>query len=128
MDKAMKGEVDMDDSNKYLYHCNGCQKPDKNYPDKEVDCDECKGNGWIVTDYDEVNGNDLEEECNFCSGYGKYTRRTKLEHHMWARSDAYGLYTGLYCEECYDDPTKYTYRKDRYYDPAYAGENMDPEA
>jgi len=41
--------------------------------------------------------------------------------------DAYGIYTGLYCDKCYDDPHKYTYRKDRYYDPAYAGERMEPD-
>ena len=46
---------------------------------------------------------------------------------MWARADAYGIYTGLYCDKCYDDPHKYTYRKDRYYDPAYAGERMEPD-
>jgi len=53
----------------------------------------------------------------------------KLLYHHWAREDAYGLFTGLYCDECYnsDDSDKYPYRKDEYFDPAYAGERMYPE-
>ena len=51
----------------------------------------------------------------------------KTSEHMWARADAYGIYTGLYCDKCYDDPHKYTYRKDEYYDPAYAGERLEPD-
>jgi len=43
------------------------------------------------------------------------------------RCDAYGIYTGLYCDKCYDDPQKYTYKKDRYFDPAYAGERLEEE-
>ena len=41
--------------------------------------------------------------------------------------DAHGITTGHWCDKCYDDPSKYTYRKDAYYDPAYAGERMEPE-
>ena len=29
--------------NDYLYHCKGCEKPDKEYPNKDIECDECKG-------------------------------------------------------------------------------------
>ena len=47
--------------------------------------------------------------------------------HQWARTDAYGMYTGLYCHKCYKDTTKYTYRKDRYFDEGYAGERLEPE-
>ena len=72
--------------NEYLYHCNGCKKPDENNQ-----------------------------------------RVTPLIYHMWARADVYGIYTGLYCDKCYNDPQKYTYRKDNYYDPAYAGERMNPD-
>jgi hypothetical protein len=50
----------------------------------------------------------------------------ELIYHYWARNDAYGLYTGLYCDECYNSD-KYPYRKDEYYDPAYAGERMDED-
>ena len=113
----------MEHDRDYLYHCGGCGKPDKNYPDKKTECEHCNGTG---------RGNDTfqdePEECGACDGYGAYTARVSpLEYHEWARSDAYGLYTGLYCEKCYDDPTKYTYRKDKYYDPAYAGERMEED-
>ena len=40
--------------NEYLYHCRGCQKPDKEYPNKEIECDECKGTGgdcWKCNGY-----------------------------------------------------------------------------
>ena len=50
----------------------------------------------------------------------------ELTYHYWARNDAYGLYTGLYCDGCYNSD-KYPYRKDEYYDPAYAGERMDED-
>ena len=83
----------------YFFHCSGCEKPDKEYP---------------------MNFDDYE--------YGEPVYNTpKTSEHMWARADAYGIYTGLYCDKCYDDPHKYTYRKDRYYDPAYAGERMEPD-
>ena len=99
MDKAMKGEIEMDDRDKYLYHCGGCGKADKDYKDEEILCEN-------TGDY--------------------YTPRcSPLEYHKWARSDAYGIYTGLYCGKCYKDKEKYTYRKDRYYDEAYCGEQMD---
>ena len=52
-------------------------------------------------------------------------RVSPIAYHMWARADAYGIYTGLYCDKCYKD--NYPYRKDEYYDPAYAGENMEPD-
>ena len=50
----------------------------------------------------------------------------ELTYHYWARSDAYGMYTGLYCDKCYDSD-KYPYRKDRYHDPMYAGERLEPD-
>ena len=84
---------------KYLFHCAGCKKPDKEYPNRFDDYD-----------YDEPVYN-----------------TPRVTEHMWARADAYGIYTGLYCDKCYDDPQKYTYRKDNYYDPAYAGERMNPD-
>ncbi len=70
--------------NQYLYHCRGCEEPDKDNQ-----------------------------------------RVSPIEYHMWARADAYGIYTGLYCDDCYKD--NYPYRKDEYYDPAYAGERMEPD-
>ena len=53
------------------------------------------------------------------------TRIRPINYHEWARVDHYGLYTGIYCDDCYDN--NYPYRKDDYYDPAYAGESMYPE-
>ena len=50
----------------------------------------------------------------------------ELIYHHWARNDAYGIYTGLYCDDCYESD-KYPCRKDYYYDPAYAGERMDED-
>ena len=50
----------------------------------------------------------------------------ELTYHYWATSDAYGMYTGLYCDKCYDSD-KYPYRKDRYHDPMYAGERLEPD-
>ena len=50
----------------------------------------------------------------------------ELIYLYWARNDTYGLYTGLYCDKCYNSD-KYPYRKDEYYDPAYAGERMDED-
>jgi len=81
----------------YFFHCSGCKKPDKEYP---------------------MNFDDYE--------YGEPVYNTpKASEHMWARCDAYGIYTGLYCDKCYKD--NYPYRRDRYYDPAYAGERMEPD-
>ena len=86
-------------SKDYMFHCRGCEKPDKDYPVK----------------FDDYGYEEIITNC------------PKVSEHMWARQDAYGIYTGLYCSKCYDDPEKYTYRKDRYYDPAYAGERMEED-
>ena len=98
--------------NDYLHHCRGCSKPDKEFPNKEIECDECKGTGG---------------DCWKCNGYGVYMPFMSVGCHQWARTDAYGIYTGLFCDKCYDDPHKYTYRKDRYHDEAYCGERMEPD-
>ena len=39
-----------------------------------------------------------------------------IGQHWWARYDIYGIFTGIYCDECYnsDDADKYPYRKDSY--------------
>ena len=64
--------------------------------------------------------------CRGCEEPAKDNQRVSpIEYHMWARADAYGIYTGLYCDDCYKD--NYPYRKDEYYDPAYAGERMEPD-
>ena len=46
-----------------------------------------------------------------------------ITYHMWARSDAYGIYTGLFCDNCYDN--NYPYKKDRYFDESYCGERLE---
>ena len=81
----------------YLFRCRGCNEPDYEYPAN-------------FTDYED--------------GELVYNA-PKTSEHDWARADAYGIYTGLYCDKCYKD--NYPYRKDRYYDPAYAGERMNPD-
>ena len=72
--------------------------------------------------------NDYLYHCSGCKKPDKENHRVSpIMYHMWARADAYGIYTGLYCDKCYDDPQKYTYKKDRYFDPAYAGEQLEEE-
>ena len=80
----------------YLYHCKGCQKADEEYPLK-------------FDDYE------VDEPIY---------NAPKVEYHMGARNDAYGIYTGLYCDDCYKN--NYPYRKDRYHDEAYCGERLEP--
>ena len=83
----------------YMFHCAGCKKPDKEHLLHFGDYE-----------YDEPIYNS-----------------PKVTEHMWARTDAYGIYTGLYCDKCYDDKEKYTYRKDRYHDESYCGERMEAD-
>ena len=85
----------------YLYNCEGCSKQDKDYPNQETLCEHT--GEWYVP------------AC------------IPLEYHKWARTDAYNIYTGLFCDKCYNDPHKYTYRKDRYHDEAYCGERLEPD-
>ena len=101
----------------YLYHCAGCQKPDKEYPNKEKECDVCLGEdvGAYVND---------EGECWKCSGYGVYMPFMSIGCHKWARNDAYGIYTGLYCDKCYKH--NYPYKRGRYHDESYCGERIEP--
>ena len=94
-------------SKEYLYHCKGCQKADEEYPNKKKECEECEGSG-------------REDK-----GTGKFRPRIPVSYHMWARNDAYGIYTGLYCDDCYKN--NYPYRTDRYHDEAYCGERLEPD-
>ena len=81
----------------YMFHCSGCHKPDKEFPLK-------------FDDYEH--------------GEPVYNAPT-VSLHDWARVDAYGIYTGLYCDKCYKD--NYPYRRDRYHDESYCGERMEPD-
>ena len=83
----------------YKFHCSGCKKPDKDFP---------------------VQFGDYE------IGAPIYNA-PRITEHILARNDAYGIYTGLYCDKCYNDPHKYTYRRDRYHDEAYCGERLEPD-
>ena len=104
-------------NNDYLYHCAGCKKDDTEYPDVETKCNICEGSGHMEECEDGW--------CTMCDGRGEYVLYARpIAHHRWARNDAYGIYTGLYCHKCYEDKEKYTYRKDRYYDESYCGEFM----
>ena len=52
----------------------------------------------------------IKANCRGCEKESDFVR--PIQYHQWARQDAYGIYTGLYCGECYDNPEIYTYRKD----------------
>ena len=65
------------------------------------------------------------QRCTGCKEDSGYDIRP-LNYHAWARTDSYGIYTGVYCDDCYDSD-KYPYRKDNYHDPAYAGERLEPD-
>ena len=73
-----------------------CQRPGEN----------CKtlGDGFCVY---------CNEQVVICQG-GCNTCITHRHAFTWIRHDAYGICTGYYCDTCYEDPDKYTYRKDRY--------------
>ena len=71
--------------------------------------------------------NMIEAICNGCKKKADEGFTSgELLYHYWSRVDAYGLFTGLYCDSCYNSD-KYPYRKDRYHDPAYCGERMDED-
>jgi len=84
----------------YKFNCNECRKPDKDFPE-------------LFGDYE------CREEIYNCP---------KTTEHKWARFDAYGIYTELCCDECYENGN-YSYRKDRYptmENDGY-GERLEPE-
>ena len=85
----------------YLYNCEGCSKPDKDYPVK-------------FQDYE------VGQEVYECP---------PVSMHRWARRDVYAIFTGLYCDECYesDDSDRYPYRKDSYAKDLEYGEHIYPE-
>ena len=71
--------------------------------------------------YDE----EIKANCRGCEKESDFVR--PIQYHMWAWNDVYGIYTGLFCEKCYDNPEIYTYRKDEYFDEAYAGERLEED-
>ena len=80
----------------YLFNCTGCQKPDKDFP---------------------IRFDDYEV------GEPIYNA-PRVSEHKWARNDAYGIYTGLYCDKCYKH--NYPYKRGRYHDESYCGERLEP--
>jgi len=55
---------------------------------------------------------------------GGFSRAEVLKYHEWARHDAYGIFTGHYCDDCYEN--NYPYKKDRYDYEGY-GERLDDD-
>lgn len=49
--------------------------------------------------------------CNGC--HKKDTVQVEPLNHRWMRLDYHGIFTGYYCDECYDSD-RYPYRKDDY--------------
>ena len=47
----------------------------------------------------------------------------KPSQHYWARADHYGIYTGIYCDECYDSD-RYPYKKHAYESELNHGEYL----
>tara|TARA_R100000655_G_scaffold100756_1_gene145345 strand:- start:138 stop:404 length:267 start_codon:yes stop_codon:yes gene_type:complete len=80
----------------YQFNCSGCQKADKDFP--------------ISFD-------------NYDYGEPIYNA-PRVSEHKWARNDAYGIYTGLYCDKCYKH--NYPYKRGRYHDESYCGERLEP--
>ena len=62
-----------------------------------------------------------------CRGCNEETDMHRpIGEHWWARRDVYGIFTGIYCDECYnsDDADKYPYRKDSYQHLLEHGEHI----
>ena len=79
----------------YVFNCAGCKKADTEY--------------WY--------GDDGIEIVADVKLYGRPT----VQYHGWGRSDAYGIYTGLYCNKCYQRDTLANPVDERYSYGIYAG-------
>ena len=82
--------------NMFHVNCSGCHKPDTDaLIGKLDDCHYCDGTG----------ADDCQDlpvrNCPMCLGEGKFEYIPKTSEHHWARVDAYGIYTGIYCDKCY---------------------------
>ena len=70
------------------------------------------------------------EEMTYCRGCrAEEEMHRPIGQHWWARYDAYGIFTGIYCDDCYNsgDSDKYPYRKDSYAHDLEHGEYIWPE-
>ena len=112
--------------NNYHINCSGCHKSDKDtLIGKQEKCRWCEGTGKVHEDNEGYITLGIGEPCQSCFGEGKQEYIPRASYHHWARTDAYGIYTGLYCDKCYKD--NYPYRRDRYHDESYCGERMEPD-
>ena len=66
-------------------------------------------NGRLVDE----NNEGPEVSCQGCEKTSAWNTHN-IVHHYWARNDFNGFFTGVYCDPCYEDPSKYPYRKDNY--------------
>ena len=106
-----------------MFTCIECE--DKYIPDVNGDAEERLCYHCMLDDEEGKRMNDVI--CSGCKKKNKYDLDSfPIKYHMWARNDAYGIYTGIYCDDCYDSDS-YPYRKDNYHDPAYCGERMEPD-
>ena len=102
----------------YHINCRGCQKPDKEtLIGKLEECHICEGTGCAE--------DGMYNLCTMCNGEGIYEYIPKTSEHYWARCDSYGIYTGLYCDDCYKN--NYPYKKGRYFDESYCGERLEAD-
>jgi len=64
-----------------------------------------------------------------CKGCNKESELTdnNIDYHEWSRCDYYGIPTGVYCDDCYEN--NYPYKKDRYPTMEYDGygEQLEPD-
>jgi hypothetical protein len=74
--------------------------------------------------YDEEN-EPILVTCNGCHKQEQVDNWDQAKYHEWHRNDVYGLSTGVWCDDCYEN--HYPYRKDKYFDPDYCGERMDDD-
>jgi len=101
------------------------------------ECTDCDGFGY--SEKSQFPAISDHEYCDICNGHGKVEicictgckkesddpvarddmyGGTGAVFHNWKRSDYNGFFTGYYCNKCYDDPAKYSYRKDNYNEDA----------
>lgn len=65
--------------------------------------------------------------CEPCNEMNKpRCRGCDTKESVESRCDSYGYGTGDWCDVCYNSD-KYPYRKDRYFDPSYAGERLEDD-
>ena len=111
------------DCQTYHINCRGCQKSDKDtLIGKMEKCQWCEGTGSYYEDEEGYIIVGKGNYCRECDGLGEREYIPKTSDHHWARVDAYGIYTGIYCGKCYK--SNYPYKSGRYFDPSYCGESL----